>query len=176
MKIAITGHTAGIGQALAHQYEKRGHTIVGLSKREGYDIRDINRIADKIEPCNLFINNAQQAYAQTELLHEIHQRWQGQSGKEIIVISTMSTMSGPQPGLIDYYSQKIALEHSVLELAKSSLWPKITLIRPGEVKTGPHSRSLACDVDQWAETVVRLIETVPPELRLYEFSLGVDYE
>ena len=32
MKIAITGHTAGIGKALAEQYSNRGHEIVGLSK------------------------------------------------------------------------------------------------------------------------------------------------
>jgi nucleoside-diphosphate-sugar epimerase len=175
MKIAITGHTHGIGRALAQQYEQRGHTIVGLSKREGNDIRNINSIADKIESCDLFINNAQQGYAQTDLLFEVQRRWQGLD-KEIIVISTMSTMSGPQPEHVEYYVQKVALENAVLELAKSSPWPKITLIRPGEVHTGSHSTETACDVDQWAETVVRLIETVPPELRLFEFSLGSNYE
>lgn len=175
MKIAITGHTSGIGKALADQYKSRGHNIVGLSYRDGYDIRDVDRTANQIDSCDMFINNAQQAFAQTELLHEIHQRWKNKVGKEIIVISTMSTMSGPESDKIDYYVQKVALEHAVLELAKSSLWPKITLIRPGEVNTGPHSGHLACDVDQWAETVVKIIETVPPELRIYEFSLGVNY-
>lgn len=176
MKIAITGHTSGIGKALAHQYESRGHTIIGLSKREGNDIRNIKKIADQIEPCDLFINNAQQHYAQTDLLFEIHKRWSGIKGKEIVVISTMSTLTGPMDQQIEYYTQKVALDVASLELAKSSIWPKIMLIRPGEVKTGRHSGPLASDVDQWAETVVKLLETIPPELRLYEFSLGVDYE
>ena len=66
MKIAITGHTSGIGQALARQYEQRGHTIVGLSKRDGNDIRNIPKIADQIESCDLFINNAQQGFYQTD--------------------------------------------------------------------------------------------------------------
>ena len=176
MKIAITGHTSGIGKALAFQYKSRGHTIIGLSKREGNDIRNIPKIADQIEPCDMFINNAQQNYAQTELLFEMHRRWKDQVGKEIITISTMCAVTGPPPGLIDYYSQKIALEHATLELAKSSLWPKQLIIRPGEVKTGDHSGPTACDVDVWAETVVKLLETIPPELRIYEFSLGVDYE
>ena len=35
MKIAITGHTAGIGQAFANILQGRGHDIVGLSKRHG---------------------------------------------------------------------------------------------------------------------------------------------
>ena len=43
MKIAITGHSAGIGQALAKQYEARGHEIVGLSKRYGHNIKKIGR-------------------------------------------------------------------------------------------------------------------------------------
>lgn len=176
MKIAITGHTSGIGKALACQYEQRGHTIIGLSKREGNNIQNIPKVADQIEPCDMFINNAQQGFAQTELLFEMHRRWKGQRDKEIITISTMMTLSGPSDGLIDYYSQKVALEHATLELAKSSLWPKQTLIRPGEVRTGKHSGPLACDVDQWAETVIKILETIPPELRIYGFSLGVNYE
>lgn len=177
MKIAITGHTSGIGRALAKQYEQRGHTIIGLSKRDGNDIRDIQRIADKIESCDMFINNAQQAYAQSDLLFEIHKRWKNQSGKEIIAVSTMMTLSGPDVEKhIEYYVQKVALENAVLELAKSGIWPKILLLRPGGVYTGDHSDSTACDVDQWAETVIKLIETVPPELRIYEFSLGTNFE
>ena len=64
MKIAITGHTAGIGQALAEAYY--GNEIVGLSKREGNNIRNTLKIADAIEPCDMFINNAQAGFAQTE--------------------------------------------------------------------------------------------------------------
>ena len=59
MKIAITGHTAGIGKALTNQYVNQGHEIVGLSKREGNNIRNIPKICDQIEPCDMFINNAQ---------------------------------------------------------------------------------------------------------------------
>ena len=69
MKIAITGHSAGIGQALAEAYV--GNDIVGLSRRNGYNIRSTPKVADQIEPCDMFINNAQVGYAQTELLFEI---------------------------------------------------------------------------------------------------------
>ena len=77
MKIAITGHTAGIGQALAKKYQSAGHEIVGLSQREGNNIRVIPKICDQIESCDMFINNAQAGYAQTELLFEMAKRWQG---------------------------------------------------------------------------------------------------
>jgi len=177
MKIAITGHTSGIGQALARQYEQRGHTIVGLSKRDGNDIRNIQRTSDLIESCDMFVNNAQHNFAQTDLLFEVHRRWKDQQ-KEIIVISTMMTMSGPMNNEhIPYYTQKIALEHASLELAQTSLWPKITLVRPGEVHTGDHSGPLAFkDVNTYAETIINIIESAPKGLRVYEFSLGVDYE
>ena len=78
MNIAITGHSAGIGQALARIYETHGHEIVGLSRRNGYNIRSLPKVAGMIEPCDMFINNAQTQYAQTELLYAVWQRWQGQ--------------------------------------------------------------------------------------------------
>jgi short-subunit dehydrogenase len=71
MKIAITGHSAGIGQALAQCYADRGYDVVGLSKRNGYNIRVMPRVIDAIEPCDVFVNNAQTGFAQTELLFEI---------------------------------------------------------------------------------------------------------
>jgi short-subunit dehydrogenase len=40
MKIAITGHTAGIGKEFAEQLSQRGHSIVGISRREGENNQD----------------------------------------------------------------------------------------------------------------------------------------
>jgi short-subunit dehydrogenase len=50
MKIAITGGTAGIGQALGNEYQSRGHTVLRLSRRTGYNIRVIPKIADQYNP------------------------------------------------------------------------------------------------------------------------------
>ena len=71
MKIAITGHTHGIGKAFAEQLAERGHYIVGISRRDGENIRRVQHTASLIEPCDLFINNAQSQYAQTELFYEV---------------------------------------------------------------------------------------------------------
>ena len=90
MKVAITGHSAGIGQALAKQFEANGHEVVGLSRRNGYNIRSLPKVVGMIEPCDVFINNAQVGYAQTELLFEVWRRWQGQQ-KYIINIGTAMT-------------------------------------------------------------------------------------
>jgi NADP-dependent 3-hydroxy acid dehydrogenase YdfG len=138
MKIAITGHSAGIGQALATIYQSQGHEIVGLSRRNGYNIRITPKLAGMIEPCDMFINNAQVGFAQTELLFEMAKRWQN-TGKHIINISTMMTQNpiSTLPGLnmIEYRIQKVALEEAVKQLRHQKLKIKLTIVRPGQVNT-----------------------------------------
>jgi nucleoside-diphosphate-sugar epimerase len=138
MKIAITGHTAGIGQALAEAYY--GHEIIGLSKRDGNNIRNTPKICDQIEPCDMFINNAQDGYAQTELLFEMARRWSN-TNKHIIVISTIMTQHPVSVfddlGMDQYRIQKISLEEAVKQIRNRQLGVKITIVRPGMIGTGP---------------------------------------
>lgn len=176
MKIAITGHTAGIGQALAKCYAARGHDIVGLSKRDGYNIRNVPKIADIIESCDMWINNAQAAYAQTELLFEMAERWRG-TNKHIMIISTMMAQQPVSvlPGLdMDQYRvQKIALEEAVKQIRYRQLGIVLTLVRPGNIATIPDKTvPPAADVGQWAETLVRIFEIAAPDLCIPEISLG----
>ena len=162
MKIAITGHTAGIGKTFAEQLTKRGHTIVGISRREGENIRRVPHTASLIEPCDLFINNAQTGYAQTELLYEIWNRWQGQQ-KYIWNISTMMTESpvnsqpDGQPDLTmsQYRNQKLALEEASRQLRFKNSWPQISIIRPGGVATQDrYDNSKKTDVKIWVKSII----------------------
>lgn len=138
MKIAITGGTAGIGSALAKLFEADGHEVVALSRRNGYNIRSIPKIAGMIESCDMFINNAQVGFAQTELLFEIWRRWQGQT-KTIVNISTQMTdlIVAPEPNLDEYLIQKKALELATQLLEQRSEWPRQLLVRPGAIATQP---------------------------------------
>mgnify|MGYP003341882618 CR=1 FL=1 len=177
MKIAITGHTAGIGQALAQVYANAGHEIIGLSKREGWNIRNIPKICDQVEPCDVFINNAQAGYAQTELLFEIAQRWKD-TGKHIVVISTMMTQSpvSSLPGLdMDHYRvQKVALEESVKQLRNRQLGFKLTIVRPGNIATSPDKTvPPAADVNAWAQTLHGIFDLAyKNNMRIPDISLG----
>lgn len=177
MKIAITGHSTGIGQALANLYSAQGHEIVGLSRRDGNNIRNIPKIVELIEPCDMFINNAQAGYAQTELLFEIWNRWQGQP-KQIMLISTMMTISptATLPGSeMDHYRiQKMALEEACRQLAHKSLHPKITLVRPGSVATqSTDDPTNHANVDKWAETLVAVLKLANDnDLSILELSLS----
>lgn len=176
MKIAITGHSAGIGQALANEYTAKGYEIIGLSKRYGHNIRVIPKIADLIEPCDVFINNAQAGFAQTELLFEMAKRWD-QTKKHIIVISTMmaqdpiSVLPGTEMNL--YRVQKVALEESVRQLRHTSNGLRFTLVRPGNIATSPDKTvPPAADVNHWAKTLVGIFDLASPDLVISDISLG----
>jgi nucleoside-diphosphate-sugar epimerase len=183
MKIAITGHTAGIGKALTRVLSQRGHEIVGLSKRDGHNIRVIPKIAAKIESCDMFVNNAQAGYAQTELLYAVWESWQGRPNKHIWCIGTMMTqcpIDTPVPGQSElsmsaYRNQKIALEQAINQLRWKNNWPSITLIRPGAVATQPGQASgyPYCEVDAWADTVVSAMVAADQQNMVFqELSLG----
>jgi NADP-dependent 3-hydroxy acid dehydrogenase YdfG len=177
VKIAITGHSAGIGQALSKVYSELGYEIVGLSKRDGHNIRNTFKIADLIEPCDMFINNAQAGYAQTELLFEIAQRWTG-TRKHIIVISTQMTQDPTSvlPGLdMDHYRlQKVTLEQAVQQLRHRNIGIGFTVVRPGDVATGPEKTvPPSADVEQWARTLVGIFKMAEANnMWIPDISLG----
>ena len=177
MKIAITGHTAGIGQALAQEYTLASHKIVGLSTREGNNIRNIPKICNQIESCDMFINNAQAGYAQTELLFEMANRWQG-TGKHILIISSMMTQQpvSSLTGLdMDHYRvQKIVLEEAVKQIRNRKLKIKITIVRPGNIATSADKTvPPAADVNNWARTLINLLDTAENNnLVIPDISLG----
>jgi NADP-dependent 3-hydroxy acid dehydrogenase YdfG len=181
MKIAITGGTAGIGQALGNKYESLGHEVLRLSRRTGHNIRVLPKIADQIEPCDVFVNNAQAGYAQTELLFEVAQRW-SDSQKHIIVISTMMTQDPVSvlPGLeMDAYrNQKVALEEAVKQLRHRRLGVKIVLVRPGNIATSADKTvPPAADVDNWAKFLINTLETAKTNnLAIPDISLGPVYK
>jgi nucleoside-diphosphate-sugar epimerase len=183
MKIAITGHTAGIGRAFTNVLQNRGHEIVGLSKRQGDNIRNVPKIVEKIILCDLFINNAQAGYAQTELLYAVWEAWQDQPGKHIWCIGTMMTqypvdLHVPGYSNIDmsqYRNQKIALDDAIAQLRNKKHMPVITMIRPGAVATQPGQTAEwpYCDVDVWANTVISTILLANEQgMRFNELSLG----
>ncbi|CAB4164106.1 hypothetical protein UFOVP1146_42 [uncultured Caudovirales phage] len=181
MKIAITGHTAGIGKALAQEYLLNGHEIVGLSRREGNNIRNLPKICNQIDPCDMFINNAQAGYAQTELLFEMSKRWIN-TKKHIIVISTMMTQDpiSVLPGLdmLAYHQQKITLEEMVKQLRYQHLGVYITIVRPGYIATQPGQMvPPAANVDNWAKTLMAIFEiALQNKLSIPDISLGPDHK
>jgi len=183
MKIAITGHTAGIGKAFADRLSASGHDIIGLSKREGNNIRVIPKITSMIEPCDFWINNAQSGYAQTELLYKVWECWRNVPGKMIWVISTTLTMIHKIPtipgiseiSLAEYKNQKRALEDAFYQLKSQPGSPQMVLIRPGRIATQPGQipDQHGADVVKWADAVIDFYRASSEKnLLIEEISLG----
>ena len=159
MKIAITGGTAGIGQALVKIYQEQGHEVIALSRRNGYNIRSLPKVASSIESCDMFINNAQVGYAQTELLFEVWRRWRGQE-KYIVNVGTQMTdiLLPPKEEWDEYIIQKKALDLATQLLEQRSEWPRLLLVRPGSIATQPgQTPPDYMDVDEYAQGVTEWI-------------------
>lgn len=180
MKIAITGHTAGIGQAFTKILKLRGHEIIGVSRRTGENIRRIEHVANIIQTCDMFINNAQTVYAQTELLYAVWGRWQGMEGKYIWNISTqmteqpINTTPDGQTDLImsQYRNQKIALEEASRQLKFKNYWPQISVIRPGGVATQENfDNTNKANVDLWVKSVIDVFSH-NENINVSEISIG----
>ena len=169
MKIAITGHRKGIGKAFAEQLSERGHEIVGISRSDGENIRRTAHTASLIEPCDMLINNAISFYAQTELLFEVWHRWQ--DIKETHYIWNISTKLCEQEHDIDikgitfresmqYRNQKMSLElaHHQLNFQPSNI--KMSLIRPGDVRTQSWSNPDSITADDYVKELLQQQDVV----------------
>ena len=134
-KIALTGHTRGIGKALADIFTAQGYDVVGYSKSNGYDIGDQSTRSNVLEQTknfDIFINNAYHPVGQTALLDSVITQW-NETNKLIINISSKMvhyTLSGFE----DYVSAKTKQN----EIVKSRVFtnkPKILNIIVGAVDT-----------------------------------------
>jgi len=89
MKIAITGHTKGIGKSL-YDILSLSNNVKGFSKSKGYDITkktDRSWILQEIKDCDVFINNAYDDFAQSSMLYELWTDWYNKE-KTIITIGS----------------------------------------------------------------------------------------
>lgn len=130
MKIAITGHTRGLGKGLYEQLGALGHEVSGFSTSTGFDVnKELNRrtIVGVCQNFDLFINNAYgwidpnlpdiQAFAklskqqrketptptelgQVRLFEMFRDIWEGDDTKHIINISSDITDRNPQMSLV----------------------------------------------------------------------------
>lgn len=109
MIISITGDTRGIGLALKNHFMLEGHTVIGFSRSNGYDINkldDRNRIILESSSSDIFINNAYAPLAQTELLKMIISSWEN-TNKTIININSKTILIPTTPDyMLEYVNNK----------------------------------------------------------------------
>lgn len=131
-KIAITGHTRGFGKYMFDKLMSEGNEMLGFSKSTGYDItkKDIRKsIVDQIKEFDIFINCAQQGFAQTEMLYDLFYEWQNKK-KIIINLGSNARDFTNRDRPYDYSVQKLALNHASKQLGRSGIC-KVTTVDYG---------------------------------------------
>ena len=99
MKIAITGHTKGIGNAV-YNYFAENNEVHGFSRSNGYDISNKvsrEKIIETTKEFDIFVNNAYNDYddSQLAMLIEMSSCWKD-TDKIIINISSRYTNADNQ--------------------------------------------------------------------------------
>jgi hypothetical protein len=103
MKIAVTGHTSGIGKSLFDHFVEQRHYCIGFSRSTGHDISNVNnrhQILEFSRDCDIFINNAYKNFDNSQflLLKEKYNDW---IGKEKIILNISSRITDfPKPASI----------------------------------------------------------------------------
>jgi NADP-dependent 3-hydroxy acid dehydrogenase YdfG len=113
-KIAITGHTSGIGKAIFERMLSYGHEVTGFSRSNGFDIEHPDAIIDAVRTSTVFVNNAHSSYAQVNLLQRLYPIWKDLD-KTIICIGSNAPESTGR--LHPYGTEKAALDHACDQLA-----------------------------------------------------------
>ena len=94
-KIAIIGHTKGIGKAIADLYRRKKYEIIGLSRSTGYDLAtDQEKIMEKLVDCELIVVNAYAKFGQYHLLKRIYSEFHHHYKKVVVITSTSGTPQG----------------------------------------------------------------------------------
>lgn len=107
MKIAITGHTKGLGKVLASKLGKK-HKIIGFS-RSTIPIENYEEIVRNSENADVFINNAYSDFYQTTILQQMFNKWKNRS-KTIVNIISRAKYPNISKGYM-YSASKASLSH-----------------------------------------------------------------
>lgn len=137
MKIAITGHTNGIGGALHTELTKRGHEMFGYSVSNNYNISDSNtkeEILSQLKKVDVFINNVYSPGDQTELLEKAIVEWEGQK-KLIVNLGSKSIYADVVPPHMQEYVEDKKKQNAIIEKRKLKAQPQIMNLILGLVDT-----------------------------------------
>jgi hypothetical protein len=136
MKIAITGHTLGIGQGFYKFYKNQGYDVTGFSRQTGHDLNDSsiikNLVTEIANNYDMFINNAYCNNAQLLLMKGLHLFWKDDPSKIHVVIGSRAA-DIPTPNA-QYSQNKKNIDSASIDLQKTAAY-KLLIVKPGRVNT-----------------------------------------
>jgi NADP-dependent 3-hydroxy acid dehydrogenase YdfG len=137
MIVAVTGHTKGIGYAVA-QALSSDHQLLGYSRSTGFDISvaaDRDRILQQIVEADVFVNNAWHETGQCSMFELVYNAWRSDCTKTIVNINSKVKYNGY---VNDSYiiSKKQLYALSLQCIRDNSRQCRIINVNPGFVDTG----------------------------------------
>lgn len=169
MKIAITGHSRGLGAEISKRYTELGHQVFGFSRSNGYDLRNwdhMQRMLDQIEQCDWFFNVAKPDFVQTTILYELWKRWQNQNKFIVNISSGVSTMPVLPATLFNdanmdlYRTAKVSLNEACKQLNFKSMCPHIILINPMHLYGNPITLQEQEKLQAWTSILINIIDQI----------------
>jgi nucleoside-diphosphate-sugar epimerase len=140
VRIAITGHTRGLGKCLYDKLAEQGHDVNGFSRSNGYDISDPEarqQIVNESQDADIFINNAwpngdppmnkpEQFIGQTELLKLMIGVWDKEKDKKILNISSKASFNSEDVNyFLENYGKAKREQNKIIEDRINTYGPHI---------------------------------------------------
>jgi hypothetical protein len=179
MKVAITGHTQGIGKAIFDELDRRSHQVRGYSRSNNWDIMSLeirNKILEETFDFDVFINNAYCPVAQFELLKSVVAHWQG-TKKLIVNVGSKSIYSDVVPNFMQNYVTDKQQQLEFINSRRLMAQPQILNLTLGLVNTQMSKNLLAekLNVFDVASTLINLIE-IKDQVYVQELMLDVPFQ
>ena len=202
MKIAITGHTSGLGKGLYEQLGALGHEVYGYSTSTGFDINDEvhrHKIIGECKDADLFINNAfgfidpnapsvrafakqtkkertvPTEFGQVKLFEMFKDAWENDKSKYIINISSDITERNinNSPGIKVYWFAKRLLNEASID-AHNTMCLNLGAF---ESRMGNELPEwvVKADVKHYVKYVIEIIENMQ-EFQVYDMLLNLPNE
>jgi hypothetical protein len=133
MKIALTGHTSGLGQSIYNHFSKK-YEVIGMSRSNGFDITsNQKKIIEVASECDIFFNNAYNGKSQCELLLKLY--------KKVSIITSGSIGADFAQLENPYHINKKALEVVHKNISNKQIYPML-LLKMGYLENYRDRRSI----------------------------------
>lgn len=160
MKVAITGHSRGLGKALFDKFPD----AIGISTAQ-CDINNVDKIIDLVEHSDIFINNAFSGFKQTEILARIFELWKYKD-KTIVNIVSRSKYPNISKGYL-YSASKASLSH----LSNSLRFISDKKCRIIDINPGLLESDLPCLSYEEVADVIEYTVKLPFHIEIGELSI-----
>ena len=150
--VKITGRSTGLAKEVIASLSELGFVVRGYGVGD-IDLNNTPSVVETVRDADVFINNANYRFSQTEILNELFKVWRDDPTKHIINISSRAAQPNISKGYL-YAAQKAALEHMANNLIyNSDRMCKISTITLGLLNGDAHSVSYKAVASQIAAMI-----------------------